>query len=71
MKKRASAPRESSTLDIETGLFTAAPLAFKKTGLDLSFADGSELNLAIACEHMKHGRKVEEALVDLGVPTAT
>ncbi len=43
-------------------------VGMKKMSLDISLADGSDVNLDIAREHMRHGRKVQEALVGLGVP---
>jgi hypothetical protein len=45
-------------------------VGLKKTELDVVPLAGSNIQLDIAREHMKHGRKVEEALTGLGVTTA-
>ena len=45
-------------------------VGMKKTELDVVPVVGSSFHFDIAREHMKHGRKVEEALAGLGVSTA-
>jgi hypothetical protein len=43
-------------------------VGIKKTQLDITLQDGSQLALEVAIEHSKHARKVAEALIGLGVP---
>jgi hypothetical protein len=45
-------------------------VGMKKSQLDITLSNGSELHLDVAREHMKHARMVEEALAGLGVATA-